>query len=97
MTVVQASSFVSAASALTFSSPIIGGLLADSFLGDYWTILLGTILLYIPGLLLIALVAYPGLLGSTYNYDALVAGTLVLWPLGAGALKSIVNVMGAKQ
>lgn len=94
---VQASSFVSSTSAVAYLSPILAGMLADGFLGDYWEILLGISLFYIPGLLLIALTAYPHLLGETFNIGTLVAGTLVLWPLGAGSLKSTVNVFGAKQ
>jgi proton-dependent oligopeptide transporter, POT family len=75
----------------------VGGILADGLLGDYWGILLGTSLLYIPGLLLIALTSYPYLLGETFDYNTLVAGMLVLYPLGAGFIKSMVNVFGAKQ
>jgi dipeptide/tripeptide permease len=48
-------------------------------------------------LILIALTANPGLLGETFNTTALTVGLLVLYPLGAGGIKSIVNVFGAKQ
>ena len=67
MTPVQASTFVSTATTLTYLSPLIGGLLADLVFGDYVEILLGSCLLYIPGLLLIAMTAIPELLGSEHR------------------------------
>lgn len=97
MTSVQATSFVSASIAVAYTAPFLGGILADGLLGDYWEILLGTSLLYIPGLLLIALTTIPHLLGETFNTTVLTVGMLVLWPLGAGTIKSVVNVFGAKQ
>lgn len=97
LTSVQASSFVGASSALAYTAPFIGGIFADGLFGDYVNILLGTSLLYLPGLILIALCSYPYVLGDEFNMAALRAGMLVLWPLGAGFIKSVVNVLGAKQ
>lgn len=97
LTSVQASSFVGASSALAYTAPFIGGIFADGLFGDYVNILLGTSLLYLPGLILIALCSYPYVLGNEFNMAALQAGMLVLWPLGAGFIKSVVNVLGAKQ
>jgi len=97
MTSVQASSFVGESSALAYTAPFIGGIVADGLFGDYLNILLGTTLLYLPGLILIALCSYPYVLGQEFNTTALHVGMLVLWPLGAGFIKSVVNVLGAKQ
>jgi len=97
MTSVDASSFVSGSVALGMTAPFIGGVLADGLFGDYFGIIFGTSCLYIPGLLIIALCSYPYLLGDSFDVNALRAGMLVLWPLGMGFIKSIVNVFGAKQ
>lgn len=97
MTAVGASSYVSISTAIAYSMPFVGAYLADSLLGDYWAVLFGAIVLYIPGLVLIVLSSVPGLLGETFNRGALALGLLVLWPTGTGVVKSIVNVFGAKQ
>jgi len=97
LTTVEATSLVSGSTAIQYAAPFIGGILADGFLGDYLAILLGTTFLYIPGLLLIALTAWPHLLGNKFNMSVLKAAVLVLLPLGAGFIKSVVNVFGAKQ
>jgi len=97
MTSVQATSFVSATIGLAYSAPFVGGVLADGLLGDYWEIIFGIVFFYLPGLVLVALTTYPYLLGTTFNMKALNAGMLVLFPLGTGFIKSVVNVFGAKQ
>ena len=97
MTTVQASQFVSSSVAITYSMPFLGALIADTFIGNYATILLFSVASYMPGLLLIALTAVPYLLGETFNMSALTAALLVLYPMGAGAIKACVNVMGAQQ
>jgi len=71
--------------------------LADNLLGEYLTILLGSLLCYIPGLLLIALTTIPQFLGQSFNHSAIRLGLLVLWPIGTGTVKACVNVFGAKQ
>ena len=48
-------------------------ILADTFIGNYWTILFGSLFVYLPGLLLIALVAKPYLLGDEFPMKALYA------------------------
>jgi POT family proton-dependent oligopeptide transporter len=75
----------------------LGAFLADSILGDYWTVLFGAFFFYIPGLVLILLSTIPHLLGDTFNKFALSFGLLVLWPTGTGIVKSVINVFGAKQ
>ena len=97
MTTVQASQFVGSSVAITYSMPFLGAILADTFFGNYATILLFSIAAYLPGLLLLALTAVPYLLGETFNMGALTASLLVLYPMGAGAIKACVNVMGAQQ
>lgn len=97
MSAIAASSYVSISTAVAYSTPFIGAVLADCVFGDYWSILVGAIFFYIPGLLLITLSSVPYLLGDTFNEMALAFGLLFLWPLGTGIVKSIVNVFGAKQ
>lgn len=97
MSAIAASSYVSISTAVAYSTPFIGAILADCVFGDYWSILVGAIFFYIPGLLLITLSSVPYLLGETFNEIALAFGLLFLWPLGTGIVKSIVNVFGAKQ
>lgn len=97
MTSVGASSFVSISTAVAYTMPFVGAILADSLLGDYWSILFGAVVLYLPGLILITLSSVPNLLGETFNFAALSFGLLIMWPTGTGIVKSIVNVFGAKQ
>jgi len=94
---VEAASMVGTTIVVSYTSPILGGILADGWLGDYWEVALGVAFLYIPGLLLIALTTIPHLLGETFNVTASSVGLAVLWPLGTGAIKTTVNVFGAKQ
>lgn len=94
---VTASSFVAVATAVAYTTPFVGALLADSILGDYRAIVFGTTCLYLPGLILVALTTVPGLLGEEFNTSLLSLAVLVLWPMGTGVVKSIVNVFGAKQ
>jgi proton-dependent oligopeptide transporter, POT family len=97
MSAIAASSYVSISTAVAYTMPFVGAFLADNVLGDYWSILVGDICFYIPGLLLILMSSVPHLLGETFNKKALSFGLLVLWPMGTGIVKSIVNVFGAKQ
>ncbi|KAL7485725.1 hypothetical protein ACHAW6_011331 [Cyclotella cf. meneghiniana] len=94
---IVASSYVSISTAVAYTTPFIGAILADNILGEYVTILLGSILCYIPGLLIIALTTIPNLLGHVFNASAVRWGLLVLWPIGTGMVKACVNVFGAKQ
>lgn len=89
--------YVSISVAVAYSTPFLGAFLADQLLGDYWSILAGTLIFYLPGLTLIALTSVHGLLGEEFNRFALAFGLLILWPTGTGIVKSIVNVFGAKQ
>ena len=97
MSAIAASSYVAISTAVAYTMPFVGAVLADSVLGEYWSILFGTIVFYIPGLALITLSSVPYLLGETFNKKALSFGLLCMWPCGTGIVKSIVNVFGAKQ
>lgn len=48
MTAVLATSYVSGCTAITNTVPFLGAIIADGFLGDYFTILFGMTLFYIP-------------------------------------------------
>jgi len=97
LTSVDASSFVAFSTAVAYTTPFIGAICADALWGDYLSILIGSTCLYLPGVLLVALTTVPHLLGEEFNMGALSASVLVLWPLGTGIVKSVVNVFGAKQ
>lgn len=97
MASVAASSYVSVSVAVAYTTPFLGAFFADSIFGDYYTIIVGTICFYLPGLSLIACTTIPGFLGENFNKSALAFGLLFLWPVGTGIVKSVVNVFGAKQ
>ena len=94
---VTASSYGSISVAVAYTTPFLGAFLSDKLFGDYWSILVGSIVFYLPGIFLIALTTVPGALGDEFNRSALLFGLLILWPMGTGTVKSIVNVFGAKQ
>lgn len=97
MEAVPASSYVSISTAVAYTAPFLGAILADSLLGDYWSIIFGSVVFYLPGLFLIALTTVPHFLGRQFNRGALAFGLLFMWPVGTGIVKSVVNVFGAKQ
>lgn len=90
-TSIKASSYVSVSTMVAYSTPFVGAFFADSLLGDHKSILVGLLFFYVPGITLIALTTVPYLLGDEFNESLLTLGTLVLWPLGTGIVKSIVN------
>ena len=57
-------------------------IIADTFIGNYWTILLFSLLCYLPGLILIALVAKPYLFGDTFPMKPMYAAYLFFYPCG---------------
>lgn len=97
MTSIAASSYVSISVAVAYTTPFFGAMLADAILGEYLAIVLGALLCYIPGLVLIFLSSIPQFLGHEFNRSAIRWGLLVLWPIGTGTVKACVNVFGAKQ
>ena len=99
MTSMEAASLVSLSTAVAYTVPFLGGILADSYLGDYKTILLGTTVFYLPGLFLIASSTAPNwwLGKEEFNVKAYKMALLFFWPLGTGIVKSVVNVFGARQ
>lgn len=97
LTSVDAASFVAISTAVAYTTTFVGATLADGVWGEYTTILVGALGLYIPGLLLLALTTVPYLLGQEFNHALLSLALLLLWPLGTGIVKSTVNVFGAKN
>ena len=95
----EAASMVSLSAAIAYTIPFAGGYLADAYLGDYKTILLGTAFFYLPGLFLIASSTAPNWwLGTeSFNVGAYKLALLFFWPIGTGIVKSVVNVFGARQ
>jgi POT family proton-dependent oligopeptide transporter len=99
MSSMEAASLVSLSTAVAYTVPFLGGLLADGYLGDYKTILLGTVIFYLPGLFLIASSTTPNwwLGRDEFNVKAYKMALLFFWPIGTGIVKSVVNVFGARQ
>mmetsp|Transcript_10278 Transcript_10278/g.18760 ORF Transcript_10278/g.18760 Transcript_10278/m.18760 type:complete len:604 (-) Transcript_10278:191-2002(-) len=96
-TAVKASSYVSASTMVAYTTPFVGAFLADR-LGDYKAILVGLMGFYIPGIFLMTLTTFPVLCyGRAFPTTLLAIAMLVLWPLGTGCLKALINVFGAKQ
>jgi len=60
-------------------------------------ITVGTGLLVIPGLILIALTTIPGLLGESFNLDALICGLTLLKAGDAAFILAVMSIFGAKQ
>lgn len=75
---IDAASFVSVSTAVAHTTPFIGAILADSVLGDYMAIVVGSIGLHLPGLILVARTAIPHFLGETFNTTCLAIAVLVL-------------------
>lgn len=88
---VDASSFVSASTMIAYTTPFVGAYFSDNLFGDYPSLLVGLLFFYIPGVALIVSTTVPKLLGEDFNTTLLTVGFLVLWPLGTGIVKSIVN------
>jgi POT family proton-dependent oligopeptide transporter len=102
-TAVTASSYVSVSSAIAYTTPFFGSILADSFCGEYWVILCGTLFFYLPSIALLVMTTIPNPSDDdddpydNFNHAALAFALLVLWPIGTGTVKACVNVFGAKQ
>jgi dipeptide/tripeptide permease len=99
MSSMEAASLVSLSTAVAYTVPFLGGILADGYLGDYKTILLGTVAFYLPGLFLISSSTAPNwwLGKDEFNVKAYKMALLFFWPIGTGIVKSVVNVFGARQ
>jgi hypothetical protein len=97
MTTVQAGQFVSSSLGIMSTTPVIGAIIADTFLGNYLTMVTFLLGAFLPGLLLYALMAYPFLLGATLTTGVLIAGMKGLYPLGSGALRACGNIFRAQQ
>ena len=103
-TSVDAATFVAISTAVAYTTPFVGAVLADQYLGEYYTILVGAVGFYIPGLVVLAMTTVApesdhgrwwG--GDTFSTRALSIAVLFLWPMGTGINKAAVNVFGAKQ
>jgi proton-dependent oligopeptide transporter, POT family len=95
---ITASSYVSILVAVAYTSPFIGAVLGDNVFGEYNTILFGWLILYWPGLVLVALSTIPHLFHmKQFNHTMLHLGVLIMIPVGSGIVKSVINIFGAKQ
>lgn len=78
--------------ALVYFTPLLSAILADTWLGSFLTILIFSGL-YMVGLALLSISAIPSISQDWMVYTALLGFIAV----GAGGIKSCVNVMGASQ
>lgn len=95
----QASSAVSISacfSMLSYLTCILGGYIADNCLGRYKTILYFAII-YILGVLLVAVSAVPDIMSSEIGLPLYLLGALVFVAIGTGAIKPNVMNFGADQ
>jgi hypothetical protein len=81
MTGMDAASLISLSTAVAYTVPFVGGTLADVYLGDYRTILVGFVFFYLPGVFIIASSTRPNWwLGmDTFNVRAYKLALLFLW------------------
>jgi len=81
MTSMDAASLVSLSTAVAYTVPFMGGILADKYFGDYKTILFGVVFFYLPGLFVIASSTKPTWwLGmEEFNVLAYKVALLFLW------------------
>ena len=94
----EANSFIALSQGIGYVAPFVVAIVADAFIGDYWSINLFTGLFYIPGAFLIASAAIPYANGNTeFPFHQLRIGTHILFPIGFGAAKTLYGVYCAKQ
>ena len=82
-----------------FFTPVIGGWIADTFVGRYNTIF-GSSLLYVVGTVLLTVTTYnyqPTYAIRTSNKERFLAVSLILISIGTGGIKANVSSMGADQ
>ena len=86
--------------ALCYFFPLIGGVIADAWLGKFWTILSLSIV-YLIGMVLMTVSAVPGISGNDDNEPgeinrvfALVA--LLVVAIGTGGIKPCVSALGER-
>ena len=89
--VASASSMYTAFTMLGFLSPVLFGVLADSYLGNYWSSLIA-FALYLLGKLMVAVSLAP----DDLNYALWTTGTFIFMSLGIG-MKATLIAFGADQ
>ena len=80
---------------LAYLTPLLGGPLADSYLGKFRTILYLS-MVYCLGMIVVAVTAIPGVTGHPPHWWGLCAG-LFLVALGTGGIKPCVSAFGGDQ
>ncbi|KNC83440.1 hypothetical protein SARC_04305 [Sphaeroforma arctica JP610] len=88
----QSSSINAVFSMLSYVTTILGGFVADSYLGRYKTIVLFSFI-YVVGVCVTVVTSIP----SIMNVQLYLVGTLMLVSLGTGGIKANINNFGADQ
>ncbi|KAI9893342.1 MAG: peptide transporter ptr2 [Vezdaea aestivalis] len=78
-----------------YITPLLGGFIADQYLGRYYTILYGAVV-YVIGLLILFATALPTAIDNNASLGGLIAAMIVIG-LGTGAIKSNVSTLIAEQ
>lgn len=78
-----------------YFSPILGGYLADAWIGKFWTVFFLSIV-YCVGQVTVSVTAIPGVTGKPPHWWGLAVG-LFLVGLGTGGIKPCVSSFGGTQ
>ncbi|KAL0254787.1 peptide transporter ptr2 [Diplodia seriata] len=78
-----------------YLTPILGAVVADQYLGKYWTIVYFSIV-YMSGIAVLFLTSLPASIEAGYAYPGLLVAILVIG-LGTGGIKSNVSPLIAEQ
>ncbi|KAF4536348.1 Peptide transporter Ptr2-a protein [Lasiodiplodia theobromae] len=78
-----------------YLTPIFGAVVADQYLGKYWTIVYFSVV-YMSGIVILFLTSLPSSIEAGYAYPGLLVAILVIG-LGTGGIKSNVSPLIAEQ
>jgi len=93
----KANTFITGSQGFRDSMSFLVAFVADFLIGDYWTILILLIVLFLPGTLIFTLCAWPYLLGDAFPIALYRVGFQILFGVGASGIDTIVDIFGAKQ
>ncbi len=93
----KANTFITGSQGFRDAMSFLVAFVADFLIGDYWTILILLIVLFLPGTLIFTLCAWPYLLGDAFPIKLYRVGFQILFGVGASGIDTIADIFGAKQ